>query len=417
VDAVFDAQYRTMKDAFAAEGIQIEVAYTPAGDVDYVYQAGRLLAANDGNVLARLRQLLPGIQRVNDVAQDTLTLLSIEDLEGGSLTVPEALDVVDDALGDDNPALREGGLPLASPDHMLHISRICPAVEPEVPTGDPTEPWPPPCPAGESTREVFIGVSDTGLLDNLDPGRYTWLADVQGESDLLGPVLRNGLARIPHFTGHGTFIAGVARCMAPGARVFVNDHFSASGGELESRIIDKVEELARQGPDIINLSAGTYCRRNWTSLGFESFHQRHPDVTLVTAAGNDSTDRKFYPAAYSWTVSVGSLGPDQKHRAWFSNYGDWVNVYALGEGMVNAYATGEYVYREPPKRPARQIFTGMARWDGTSFSAPLVAGLIAARMSRTGESSADAAAAVLQAAGAQAVEGVGPVLFPSCDQP
>ena len=136
----------------------------------------------------------------------------------------------------------------------------------------------------------------------------------------------------------------------------------------------------------------------------------------MAAAGNDGTDRPFYPAAYDWTVSVGAIAIDLQHRAWFSNYGPWVDVYAPGEGMVNAYATGEYVYQEPPRQPATQQFSGMARWDGTSFSTPFVAGLIAARMARTGESSAVAAAAVIAAAQAQVITGIGPALLPG-DQP
>ena len=195
--------------------------------------------------------------------------------------------------------------------------------------------------------------------------------------------------------------------------MYVNNHFTKSGGELEHVIIAKLEQLIRdQAPDVVSLSAGTYTRNGWTSLGFSDFRRRHPDITLVAAAGNDSTDRRFYPAAFPWVVSVGALGADQRHRAWFSNHGDWVDVYALGEGLVNAYASGVYTYHEPPKRPAKQTFDGMARWDGTSFSAPLVAGLIAAEMARSGVSAEAATQTVLAKAREQEIRGVGPALFP-----
>jgi hypothetical protein len=44
-----------------------------------------------------------------------------------------------------------------------------------------------------------------------------------------------------------------------------------------------------------------------------------------------------------------------------------------------------------------------------------VTGLIAARMARRGESARDAAAALMAKARAQAIPGVGPVLFPRRD--
>jgi hypothetical protein len=201
--------------------------------------------------------------------------------------------------------------------------------------------------------------------------------------------------------------------MAPDATIIVNSHFTLAAAQIETVIAQKVEEMIQNhSPDVICLPAGTDTRNNWDLVSFNDFPIRHPDIPLVVSAGNDSHDTEFWPAAFEWAVAVGALGTDQRHRAWFSNYGSWVNVYALGESIINAYTTGLYTYQEPPKQPAQQTFYGMARWDGTSFSAPLVAGLIAAEMTASGISAQDAKDAVLARAGAQEILGVGPA-FPT----
>jgi subtilisin family serine protease len=410
MDPVTSAQFDVLKESFTRRGFEIEAALTDDDELDYIYVVGRLLVVDRNNNVNRLLTEMPGLRRA-DTAEQTgignLVRLSIDqfstdDREAGSMTVPEVLDLVDQRLP--READEE---PLVTPVHIVHISKITPAGEPEVPSGYPRKPWPAPPRTGGSG--VKIGISDTGLQPNLN--QYSWMSQVTGDPEPLGEVLPNGLRRIPTYAGHGTFGAGVAKCAAPEAEVYVINHFTESEGEMEDVMIRKLDELITdQSPDVVCLPAGLYTRNNWEPLPFLRLHEMHPDITLVASAGNDNKSDPFYPAAFDWAIGVGALGTDQLHRAWFSNYGDWVDVYALGEGLVNAYAFGEYTYNEPPKKLAKQTFNGMARWAGTSFSAPLVAGLIAREMVQSDLSAADAAQELLNKAQAQAIPDVGRVL-------
>ena len=56
---------------------------------------------------------------------------------------------------------------------------------------------------------------------------------------------------------------------------------------------------------------------------------------VIFAAGNDNMDLSF-PAAYEGCISVGSVGADYR-RAYYSNYGSWVDIAAPGGDVEKGY--------------------------------------------------------------------------------
>jgi hypothetical protein len=329
-------------------------------------------------------------------------------------TVIEAVELVDTEVG-------EGA---AAPDHILTVAPVspCPATEP-VSVYDGIEPCPGVC-KENSGADVLIYIADTGLLKDAD-SQHPWLhgvrrgfkVDGQLQDWEIAEVMYHGKPTIPPYAGHGTFVAGVARCMAPQSSVIVSNAFRIAGSALESHFVQELTRALRLGVDIFHLSVTTPSRHDLPLLAFERWLKllrRYKGVVCVVAAGNSNSRHPFWPAAFPEVVSVGALAADLRNRADFSNYGGWVDVYAPGRDLINAYATGTYTCRDAPYKGQDREFYGMAQWSGTSFSTPIVTGLVAARMSRTGENGKEAAAALLEVAQAQAIPAVGAVLLPCC---
>ncbi len=332
--------------------------------------------------------------------------------------VPDLLDRLDEELG---PGV-------ATPDHVLYVCPyICPATEPfEVPPGT-ADPVPPaglnarggrPCrgvPRPECDGHgVFLSVLDTGLIADV-AAAHPWLTGVQGTAENPYATQADGSTTIVPYAGHGTFVAGVARCMAPKVSAYVERAFDIAGANYESMLPASLEDALNRNPDILVFTFCTPSRRDQSLHTLDDFFEtriRHlKGLVLLAPAGNDGGRRRMWPAAYPEVISVGALSANGRDRAHFSNYGNWVDVLAPGQDLVNAFPAGTYVCTEPPVGEHRE-FQGMARWSGTSFSTPVVAGLIAARMSSTGENARQAADSLLRLAGSQAIPGVGAVLYP-----
>ncbi len=136
---------------------------------------------------------------------------------------------------------------------------------------------------------------------------------------------------------------------------------------------------------------------------------RRHGVAVVVSAGNDSSTRPCYPAAFapwltSWdpptpqtpgdpaappVVAVGALNPDGS-TALMSNDGPWVTCQRPGAAVVSTMPTDQDGSLTPsvdlPGLRARErrrtidpdgFAGGFGVWSGTSFSAPLMAGDLA----------------------------------------
>lgn len=351
-------------------------------DFSYLFRREHVLVRTDD--LDRVQAVLSGSVPVQEYTGITLLQLGPDDSD-----VPTALRRLD----------REAVPGLATPDHIFYVTpaKCCPATEPEV-VPDDAQPWPPESEPGENLRDVSVRIVDTGWCASAAQP-HGWLNGVTGDPEYVN-------FDIHPYAGHGTFIAGIVRCVSPNtADVFIEgfapnglppgDSSPQGGAEFESDIFTQVEEALSHQPDIISLSAGTMSRHNLHLLAFEVLWETQVEplgkTILVAAAGNDGTNKQFYPAALPWVYAVGSLDHDHT-RSSFSNYGSWVDGYAVGRDLINAFPNGDYTCTEwPHEGEIREFRNFMARWSGTSFSTPAVTGMIAARMHATGESSKEAA--------------------------
>jgi Subtilase family len=216
----------------------------------------------------------------------------------------------------------------------------------------------------------------------------------------------------PH-AGHGTFIAGIIRQVAPDSEVAVARVMAGDGVAYESDVLAGLERLvervrAAQAPggdpadmvDILSLSIGYYCETledEAETTEFAALLNTLSDlgVLVVAAAGNDATARPFFPAALAAThggggqpvLSVGALNPNGT-KAFFSNQAPWVHAWATGAGLVSTFPMLRG--SAGPVRAIRELDResldpddysgGFAMWHGTSFAGPHAASVLANRL-------------------------------------
>jgi subtilisin family serine protease len=187
----------------------------------------------------------------------------------------------------------------------------------------------------------------------------------------------DGTRTLDFEAGHGTFITGIIQQICPDAEVHIAGVLSSFGDGDVANVVAAFELANRlAGPfDIVNMSFGAYMSDNDGTLLAAALRRLLGDGLGISAVGNQATSRPYFPAALTDIVGVGGLG--QNDKAWFTNFGGWVDACAPAIDIVSTF----FVH---PDSNIDEPVTGWARWSGTSFAAPKVAAVIAREMYLTG---------------------------------
>ncbi|MFI9488903.1 S8 family peptidase [Promicromonospora sp. NPDC052451] len=228
------------------------------------------------------------------------------------------------------------------------------------------------------------------------------------------------------YAGHGTFIAGVVHQTCPDAALLPVRVYGGDGTASEwdfARSLERLLEFHLRGLsgvpgyfpiDVVVIASGYYLEHPEDDDDYEGIYRgrlrdlRRAGVLVVVSAGNDGSSRRTFPAGwapqvrrtrhgaipidphdlnphYTPLLGVAASNPDGT-LADFSNDGPWISVVRPGVQVLSTMPT-TFDGAAEGRRTADGLrhavdpddFTsGFGTWSGTSFSAPFLAGQLAA---------------------------------------
>ena len=234
----------------------------------------------------------------------------------------------------------------------------------------------------QGDTNVIIGISDSGVFQDHEDLKnsiaYNWADTPDDTIDNDGNGFKNDFAGFD-LTGqndppdntynsndHGTNVAGIAAAT-------VNNEIGMAGTAFKCRffplkiaigdvLIAAYESLvyaANNGFDVLNCSWGIVKPFSALDQSYINYAVAH-DVAIVASGGNDMGSlENNYPAAYDGVLAVGEV--DQYDIFSGNNIGAYLDILAPGGG--NWYTTNDNDYRN--------------FWSGSSYSAPVVSGILA----------------------------------------
>ncbi|EGQ26844.1 subtilisin DY [Sporosarcina newyorkensis 2681] len=217
--------------------------------------------------------------------------------------------------------------------------------------------------AAKQKKQAVVAVIDSGidtthedLVGRIAPGGFNFIDQTQNIQDV---------------NGHGTSVAGIIAANSNNRKGIagVTGSYGVSILPLKtvhddgkSTVADNLKAIdyaIQKGADVINISQGG---TSPSTIEQDAIRRAvRAGIPIVASAGNDALkgNPTMYPAAYDEVISVGSVN-QRNRRSDFSNYNNQVDIVAPGEQIYTTGISNHYVIA-----------------NGTSFSAPIVAGTVA----------------------------------------
>jgi hypothetical protein len=256
------------------------------------------------------------------------------------------------------------------------------------------------------------GPGEPAVVIAIDTGRTRelrgdgWLNDVPRNDNIdpldMFPLPGDGF--LDDAAGHGTFVLGCIRQVAPHADLRVYRAVDSDGIASEVTVACELIRAVKQGgAQIVNLSVGCQTPDDVPPVALKAAleiigeweRETGREVLVVAAAGNFADTRPCWPAAFRRVVSVAALTPDLQGAPWSSS-GPRVTCSTIGEGIYSTFVPGR---EDPQLDPAATVFgpDAFAVWLGTSFAAPQIAGALARLYQENGYSLREALRRLLAA--------------------
>jgi plastocyanin len=194
-------------------------------------------------------------------------------------------------------------------------------------------------------QDVTVAVLDNAFftthpdLTNKIISTYN-LSDLQIISNDVEPILPT------YAWSHGTQMAGIIAAETnngTGIASVGNEHVKLMAIKLGNDIgqADEILNLPEgiiyavdNGAKVINISMATTV---WSETLLQAVnYATNKGCVIIAAAGNNESSEKCYPAAFPNVIAVGSCNSNDT-RSSFSNFGDWIDIYAPGGYSTTGY--------------------------------------------------------------------------------